>query len=147
MLKKIKISSKFLKTLIFQALYLDPHTCQRSGSINSKENQSEVEMDETFHQKHAGRINFSSMDPSIAVAFLCKTQTDFDELIKALRSHDDDETQLFEIVEQRAQPWISTSLGSKDLEHDLSIIAGETSQEFEKVDGDDDDDEDFEIID
>jgi cysteine protease ATG4 len=139
-----------------EALYLDPHTCQRSGSINGKEQQSEVELDDTFHQRHAGRINFASMDPSIAVAFLCKTQSEFEELIGALRSGGGaGETPLFEIVEQRAQPWISTSMSSKDLEHDLSVISGcgeQSAELFEKVereddDDDNDDDDDFEIID
>jgi cysteine protease ATG4 len=130
-----------------EALYLDPHTCQRSGSVNHKELQCEIELDDTFHQKHAGRIGFGAMDPSIAVAFLCRNQEEFQELIAALRSVE--ETPLFEIVEQRAQPWISTSLGSsRDLEHDLSVICGgETSLEFEQVEKDDDDDDDFEIID
>lgn len=131
-----------------EALYLDPHTCQRSGSINSKEQQSEVEMDETFHQKHAGRINFTSMDPSIAVAFLCRTQKEFNDLVKALRGIDG--TALFEIVEQRAQPWVSTSMSSRDLEHDLSVICGDQSQEFEEVerlvDEEDEDEDGFEII-
>lgn len=137
-----------------EALYLDPHTCQRSGGINNKESQSEVEMDETFHQKHAGRINFTSMDPSIAVAFLCKTQSDFDRLISELKASRENETPIFEIVEQRAQPWVSTSLSSRDLEHDLGVICGSLGAEaglgFEKVEKDPDDeedDEDFEIID
>lgn len=137
-----------------EALYLDPHTCQRSGSINNKESQNEVEMDETFHQKHAGRINFSSMDPSIAVAFLCKTQKEFNDLILNLKNpNDTTETPLFEIVEERAQPWVSTSMSSRDLEHDLSVICGDQNQEFEKLDketegGDEDEDDDgFEIID
>lgn len=139
-----------------EALYLDPHTCQRCGSINKKEQQSEIEMDETFHQKHAGRINFNSMDPSIAVAFLCKSQREFNELIKELKNRENEnETPLFEIVEQRAQPWVSTSMSSRDLEHDLNVICGDQSQEFEKLDkeveegevGDEDDDDGFEIID
>lgn len=134
-----------------EALYLDPHTVQRSGSINAKENQNEVEMDETFHNKTAGRMNFTSMDPSIAVAFLCKSQSEFNALIKALKSCEEGETPLFEIVEQRAQPWVSTSMSSRDLEHDLGVICGsfgEPSVDFEKIEKDpDDDDEEFEIID
>lgn len=137
-----------------EALYLDPHTNQASGSINNKETQNEIEIDESFHQKHAGRINFSSMDPSIAVAFLIKSQSDFDRLISDLKAKSANETPLFEIVEQRAQPWVSTSMSSRDLEHDLGVICGsvgaETNLEFEKVEKDPDDvddDEDFEIID
>lgn len=132
-----------------EALYLDPHTVQKSGGINNKETQSEIEMDETFHQRNAGRINFTSMDPSIAVAFLTKSQSDFDRLISELKNCKANETPLFEIVEQRAQPWVSTSLSSRDLEHDLGVICGAEAS-FEKLDKDlvdFDDDEDFEIID
>lgn len=50
-----------------EALYLDPHTTQKSGSVGSKSNESEIEMDETFHNKFALRIPFSAMDPSSAV--------------------------------------------------------------------------------
>jgi cysteine protease ATG4 len=138
----------FIGYVADEALYLDPHTCQKYGSINSKELQSEIEIDESFHNKHAGRINFNAMDPSIAVAFLCKNQADFDDLICALKSTSSGEVSLFEIVERRAQPWISTSMSSRDFDNDLNVICGEGNQEFETIDKDDDDDnDDFEIID
>lgn len=50
-----------------EVLYLDPHTTQRSGSVGEKTSQDEIEFDSTFHQKYAGRIPFSGMDPSLAV--------------------------------------------------------------------------------
>lgn len=50
-----------------EALYLDPHTTQKCGSIGEKSTQSEIELDETFHQKYAARINFKNMDPSLAI--------------------------------------------------------------------------------
>lgn len=50
-----------------EALYLDPHTTQKCGSIGEKMTPSEVEMDETYHQRYASRINFKSMDPSLAL--------------------------------------------------------------------------------
>lgn len=48
-------------------LFLDPHKTQRSGSVGNKTSQEEIDFDETFHQKYAGRINFLQMDPSLAV--------------------------------------------------------------------------------
>ncbi|KAL5279547.1 ATG4A family protein [Megaselia abdita] len=48
-------------------LFLDPHTTQRSGSVGNKASQTEVEFDETFHQKYAGKLNFQNMDPSLAI--------------------------------------------------------------------------------
>lgn len=50
-----------------EALFLDPHTTQRTGTIGNKMEQSEIEMDQTFHQKYATRMKFNQMDPSIAV--------------------------------------------------------------------------------
>lgn len=52
------------------ALYLDPHTTQRSGSVGQKLEQSEIEHDATFHQKYAARINFKQMDPSLALVII-----------------------------------------------------------------------------
>lgn len=49
------------------ALFLDPHTTQRAGSVGQKLEQNEIEYDATFHQKYAARINFKQMDPSLAL--------------------------------------------------------------------------------
>lgn len=63
-----KIFSLIPNTMLtMELMYLDPHTTQRSGSIGDKSTESEVEMDETFHQKYAARINFKEMDPSLAL--------------------------------------------------------------------------------
>lgn len=50
-----------------EALYLDPHTTQKCGSIGEKLTQNEIDLDETYHQKYAARINFKNMDPSLAL--------------------------------------------------------------------------------
>lgn len=50
-----------------EALYLDPHTTQATGSVGDKSTPEEMESDETFHQKYAGRIGFKTMDPSLAL--------------------------------------------------------------------------------
>lgn len=50
-----------------EALYLDPHTTQRCGTVGKKSDSAECEIDETFHQKYAARINFKQMDPSLAL--------------------------------------------------------------------------------
>lgn len=49
------------------ALYLDPHTNQKSGSIGNKQSSYEIELDESYHRKYAARINFKQMDPSLAL--------------------------------------------------------------------------------
>jgi len=131
-------------------LYLDPHVTQRSGSVGSKETQSEVELDETFHQRTAGRMAFTSMDPSIAVSFFCKTRQEFDKLIEQLEAKDGT-TPLFEVIKSRSIPWMSAASSmssSRDLEHDLNVICGEhnTSDDFEEVIKEEGSDDEFEII-
>lgn len=50
-----------------EALFLDPHTTQLTGSVGDKMTPAEVSVDETFHQKFAGRIDFKTLDPSLAL--------------------------------------------------------------------------------
>lgn len=130
-------------------LYFDPHTCQRSGSIGSKETQAEVEMDETFHQRSAGRMPFTSMDPSIAVSFICKTRQDFDRLIEQLEAQTS-HTPIFEVIKKRSIPWTSSTssmTSSRDLENDLNLICGDQSTEdFEQLAKEEGSDDEFEII-
>lgn len=131
-------------------LYLDPHTCQKSGSIGNKETQAEIEVDETYHQRTAGRLAFTSMDPSIAVSFFCKTRLDFDKLIEQLEVKDG-KTPIFEVIKSRSIPWTSAASSmssSRDLENDLSVICGDqpTTDEFEEVIKEEGSDDEFEII-
>lgn len=50
-----------------EAIYLDPHTTQKCGTVGDKTTSSEIDMDETYHQKYASRIHFEKMDPSLAL--------------------------------------------------------------------------------
>ncbi|XP_018332804.1 cysteine protease ATG4B isoform X2 [Agrilus planipennis] len=50
-----------------EVIFLDPHTTQRCGFVETKETDEQMEMDSTYHCKHASRINILSMDPSVAV--------------------------------------------------------------------------------
>lgn len=119
-------------------LYHDPHVCQRSGSVGRKQTQAEVELDETYHKRSPGRMAFTSMDPSIAVSFFCKTKADFDELVEQLRdSQKDEKNPIFEVIQSRSD-------FSRDFEHDLDIICGD-QHSADKADGEQSDD-DFEII-
>ncbi|XP_058815447.1 cysteine protease ATG4B [Topomyia yanbarensis] len=141
-----------------EALYLDPHTVQRSGSIGAKAEPEEQELDESFHQKYARRINFKAMDPSLAVCYLCATKDDFDELIR--RFNEDLNSgvcqALFEVTKTRQAPWTPTTTSSassrKNSEPNEAfneISATEiVNEEFEEVETRqlDDSDEEFEII-
>ena len=48
-------------------IYLDPHTTQKSGSIEDKISEEEIEMDISYHCKSASRIPITGMDPSVAL--------------------------------------------------------------------------------
>lgn len=139
----------FLGYVNDEILYLDPHSTQRSGSVGNKETTDEIELDETYHQRFCGRMNFNSMDPSIAVSFLCKTRQEFDELVDELQAEDGN-TPLFEVIKSRSNQWVSTSssmVTSRDLENDLNVVCGENSnnvEEFEEVAAGSEDE--FEII-
>lgn len=50
-----------------EALYLDPHTTQKCGKIGEKLTAHEIDMDCSYHQKYAARINFEKIDPSLAM--------------------------------------------------------------------------------
>ncbi|XP_001356996.1 cysteine protease ATG4B [Drosophila pseudoobscura] len=97
----------FLGYVEDEVLYLDPHTTQRTGVVGQKTSSGEQEHDETYHQKHAARLSFSAMDPSLAVCFLCKTSDSFQQLLEKLRQEvlGMCSPALFEISQTRAVDW------------------------------------------
>lgn len=148
----------FIGYVADEALYLDPHTVQRSGTIGSKRDPDERELDETFHQKYARRINFKGMDPSLALCFLCATRKDFDDLIQRFKEdlNGGGCQPLFEVTKTRQAPWTPTTTSStssrKNSEPNETfneISATEIqNEEFEEVETRqlDESDEEFEII-
>ncbi|XP_026487654.2 cysteine protease ATG4B isoform X2 [Vanessa tameamea] len=124
-----------------EVVYLDPHTTQRSGLVENKITDEQKEMDCTYHCKYASRIPMLSMDPSVAVCFLCRTKRDFDELCITIENKLMQESQpLFEICEKRPAHW-GPSINDIDLQNTTLFT------EFEEVDRQfDDSDEEFEIL-
>lgn len=124
-----------------EALYLDPHTTQNSGSVGNKATDEEIEMDGTFHQKFAMRIDFRAMDPSLAVGFLCRNRDEFDQLCRQLTT-DSKSPPLFEISAQRLKPWMTAAH-----RHESDLDSSGLNEDFEEVDiRQPNSDEDFEII-
>lgn len=123
-----------------EALFLDPHTTQNSGTVGQKVEEDEIQMDATYHQRHAMRINFKQIDPSLAVGFLAKTREEFDQLCSRLTIifSVPGRQPLFEISRQRLAPW---DVGSSAfaVPHDPSAF---DLDEDDNGDGD----EEFEII-
>ncbi|XP_053693959.1 cysteine protease ATG4B [Sabethes cyaneus] len=141
-----------------EALFLDPHTVQRSGTIGNKAEPEELELDETFHQRFARRINFQAMDPSLAVCFMCATKQEFEDLVRQFNEELNSGScqALFEVTKTRQAPWTPTTVSSassrKNSEPNEAfneISATEiVTEEFEEVETRllDDSDDEFEII-
>lgn len=135
-----------------EVLFLDPHTTQRTGSVGNKSSIDETDLDETYHQKYAGRIDFQAMDPSLALCFLCKTRISFEVIIDKLKSEviPSSSQPLFEITKARSPEWKSAGIASgmnctnqegfEDLNHLRATGAANNNKEDEGSD------EDFEII-
>lgn len=97
-----------------EALYLDPHTTQQACTVGDKQTEEERAADQTYHQQHAQRIDFRAMDPSLALAFVCKTRAEFEQLCVDLRPVTETPAQgaggvpaLFEVAKRGYRPWVS----------------------------------------
>jgi cysteine protease ATG4 len=80
-------------------LYMDPHEVQ-PYIPNFVEDMN----DSTYHTNTMWKLKFSQLDPSIALAFVCKLEEDFLDLLDALRANvikKDDMNSLFEISDKR----------------------------------------------
>lgn len=124
-----------------EVIYLDPHTTQKSGPIENKVTDDQKEMDASYHCKYASRIPILSMDPSVAVCFLCRTVEDFEELCHTITESLMRESQpLFELCELRPPHWGPLVV---DRESDGAVALSD----FVDVDRQfDDSDEEFEIL-
>lgn len=63
---KPNLALYFIGCVDTEVIYLDPHTTQRVGSIENKETEDQIDLDQTYHCKRAARMNILTMDPSIA---------------------------------------------------------------------------------
>lgn len=128
-----------------EALFLDPHTTQTSGTVGQKLEEEEIQMDATYHQRYAMRINFKQIDPSLAVGFLAKTRDEFDRLCDGLTTifAVPGRQALFEISRQRMAPWEMNGRGASTSGAHYEASAFDLDEDLE--DGQNSDDE-FEII-
>lgn len=112
-------------------IFLDPHTNQNIGSVYDKELDSEKKLDATYHCPQANRLHILHMDPSIAVCFLCKTESEFTSLCSQIRSDLRPEPQpLFELIEDPIQDWepqVRQSSSSERGQHPVGVPIGTPS--------------------
>lgn len=84
-------------------LYLDPHTTQ--PCIDS--NYHSTIPDTSYHVSQPCFMNFSALDPSIALGFYCHTEALFDDWVSAIRELviEREKRPMFEICEERPCHW------------------------------------------
>ncbi|XP_034196057.1 autophagy-related 4a isoform X1 [Osmia lignaria lignaria] len=127
-----------------EVIYLDPHTTQRSGSVDKKVEEDEIEMDATYHCKFASRIPITGMDPSVALCFFCATEKDFKTLCKIIQEEliTPEKQPLLELCAERLAHWSP----AEDVAAS-EAIAAPSFVDFEHIDPQyDTSDEDFELL-
>lgn len=135
-----------------EALFLDPHTTQNSGTVGQKLEEEEIQTDATYHQKYAMRINFRQIDPSLAVGFLAKTRQEFDQLCDRLTTIFSvaGRQALFEISRKRLAPWEMYGGVGGGGAGASSSSCGPSAFDLEDLDGEEgaksNSDDEFEII-
>lgn len=69
---KPNLALYFIGCVEDEILYLDPHTTQKSVTID-KDFSEQIENDASYHCKQASRIPILSMDPSVALVGIYRT--------------------------------------------------------------------------
>lgn len=67
---KPNVALYFIGCVGKEVIYLDPHHTQKTGFVDNKETEEQIEMDITYHCRYASRINIVKMDPSVAAVRL-----------------------------------------------------------------------------
>ncbi|XP_014487949.1 PREDICTED: cysteine protease ATG4B [Dinoponera quadriceps] len=127
-----------------EVIFLDPHTTQRSGSVENKIYEEEIEMDATYHCKLASRIPITGMDPSVALCFFCATEMEFRSLCKSMEEELTlpEKQPLFELCTERLPHYWSPA---EDVASEA--IAASNFVDFERIERQyDTSDEDFELL-
>ncbi|KAG8185782.1 hypothetical protein JTE90_000763 [Oedothorax gibbosus] len=89
-------ASYFIGYVGNELIYLDPHTTQP--------HKSEGPMDDlTYHCDHPSRMDFSQLDPSIALCFYLESEIDFEEWCKEAQKAllEPEKDAVFEILEEK----------------------------------------------
>lgn len=63
---KPNVALYFIGCVGKEVIYLDPHHTQKTGFVENKETEEQIEMDISYHCRYASRINILKMDPSVA---------------------------------------------------------------------------------
>lgn len=119
-------------------IYLDPHTTQ-STVVPAKYS---AIPDESYHCVYPCFMNFSELDPSIALGFYCGTEEEFDDLCDAVQELiiQDERRPMFELSRKRPSHWPPFELPKRPCEDldcarsdftELTFEYGEDDQTFD----------------
>lgn len=64
---------------------INADSMEESGHSNTSQTAEEEFNDESFHCSDLLHMNFDSLDPSLALGFICKFEDDFNDLIIQLK--------------------------------------------------------------
>jgi len=106
-------------------LYLDPHTTQPAIE---PERYSSIP-DDSYHCMYPCFMNFSELDPSIALGFYCHTESDLDDWHNAVKELviDREKRPMFEITEKRPNHWPPFEYPKRPC-HDLENLTSEFTE-------------------
>lgn len=127
-------------------VFLDPHTTQPTTAFNTKD-EIDIDLDKSYHCGMPSRMSFSLLDPSLALGFVCRNKSEFNDLCQKVRAQESsrDGLPLFSIVhsfppctvvESRRIPAHNRDKHRK-VDDDNACLA---------LDSDDDLDDEFEIL-
>lgn len=97
-------------------LYLDPHTTQPALQME----RYNCIPDTSYHTEAPCFMNFSALDPSIALGFYCHTEEELNDWVSAVRELviDREKRPMFEISEKRPRHWPPFELPNRPC-HDI----------------------------
>ncbi|XP_043462794.1 cysteine protease ATG4B [Leptopilina heterotoma] len=90
-----------------EVIFLDPHTTQRSGNVDQKLDENEIDLDTTYHCNVASRVHITGIDPSVALCFFCHTESEFKSLCTLMQEKliSSEKQPLFELCDEQTAHW------------------------------------------
>lgn len=96
-------ASYFIGFVGNELIYLDPHTTQQFACFCHDSDCRGLRSEDSFHCKRSSRMDFTQLDPSVAVCFYCDSEGDFDDLCRHIQKKiiDQEKQPLFELCRDR----------------------------------------------
>jgi len=135
----------FLGHVEDEFVFLDPHTTQPATPEQVEEGEVHEEEDASYHCPRPGRISIGQLDPSLSLAFVCRTEQEFDNLCIGIQEEvlKQSYAPLFEMVVERP----AHMYGGVGNSTDCKVTPDEsTGEDYEQVARKYDSEDEFEIL-